>query len=191
MAQNPVKSDGIGFCGRIFEIVPAGVKIGVFDRRGDIDLGAPAANQPSEGLLGQTCSAVDDDRCSKGFFQLSDKIKIDLRPSFVDAMGSPDCRRKGVNSGLSDKSNGILQAGQGCILRRNLQGIFDPDDPSEFSLDLYALAVGILHNLPAPGDILFHRETGSVIHNRIPSCVNTGLSKFYVLAMIKMDEHID
>ena len=106
-------------------------------------------------------------------------------------MGSPDGRREGVDPGLSDKADGIFQTGKRCVFLRNLQGIFDTDDPSQFSLDLHALPMSIFHNLPAPGDILFHRETGAIVHNRVPSCIDTGLCQFRILAVIKMNEHID
>ena len=186
----PVKIDGIYFFRKFPEVFPGGIQIGVFDRRGDVDLGATAADQASEGFFGQSCSSMNHNRCVDSLLQLGCEIKIDLRCSLVNTVRCSDRGCIGIDPGFPDKIDGILQAGERGVIRGDLHCILDTDDPAELAFYLDAFSVGVGDHLPAAGNIVLHRQSGPVIHDRVPACVDTGFCQFHVLAVVQMDEHV-
>ena len=105
-------------------------------------------------------------------------------------MGSADRGGVGIDPGLPDKADGIFKSREGGVLRRDLHSVFDADNSAEFALDIHTFAVGIFHDLPAAGDIVFQGESGAVIHNRIPAGVDACFCQFNVLAVVQVDEHV-
>ena len=136
----------------------------------------------------KTCSAVDHHRrrlFSETFYQ----FKIQLRNSFIYAVGCTDGRRHCINPCLFHKFHGIFIACRGSFLCGNIL-LHAGNDP-QFAFDGHISLMGIFCHFCSSCDIFLKRQMRKVRPNAVPSGICTQFSQFFLSAVIQVQSHFD